>query len=177
MSYKIVTVRFFTIYIHILNSDKQSKNNWFTRVKQIPKMRPVEMIKGKLMQLKSDSIKIPQPGYWSNPPVNQTITPGRLQILPGSIHVIVHDIDIFLRPLEFRLLHFIMAHRGEVHTRERMLEEICGNWIVIGWRAIDLHIRWLRVMLQPCGLNRWVRSVYCRGYLFSPKLTTNTSTN
>jgi two-component system phosphate regulon response regulator PhoB len=135
------------------------------------------MIKGKLMQLESDSIKISQPGYWSNPPVNQTITPGRLQILPSSKHAIVHDIDIFLRPLEFRLLYFFMAHPDEVHTHERMLKEICGNWIVIGWRAIDLHIRRLRVMLQPFGLDRWLRSVYCRGYLFSPKLTTNTFIN
>jgi two-component system phosphate regulon response regulator PhoB len=79
----------------------------------------------------------------------------------------VGSVQIFLRPMEFRLLHFFMTHPDQVHTREHLLEEIWGDWIVVGARTVDVHIRRLRATLQPFGLDRLVQTVHCRGYLFS----------
>ncbi len=129
------------------------------------------------MQLDSGHNKISNLSYWGKPRVNQPITLDRLQILPNSNHVLVDGFNIFLRPVEFRLLHFFMTHPDEVHTREQLLEDVWGDWSVVGSRTIDVHIRRLRVLLQPFSLDRWIQTVHCRGYLFSPDLTKDSSIN
>ncbi len=77
------------------------------------------------------------------------------------------NVPVFLRPLEFRLLHFLMTHPDEVYSRERLLEEIWDDCVIVGSRTVDVHIHRLRSTLQPFGLDQQVQTVHCRGYLFS----------
>ena len=107
------------------------------------------------------------PDYWGRQPDGQPVVLGALHLEPAANRLTIDNIRIFLRPMEFRLLHFLMTHPDEVHTRERLLEQIWGDWIVVGARTVDVHIRRLRSMLQPFGLERLVQTVHCRGYLFS----------
>lgn len=105
--------------------------------------------------------------YWGRHPNETTISLGEMQLSPASNRVSVGKVQIFLRPMEFRLLHFFMTHPDTVHTRENLLEEIWGDWIVIGARTVDVHIRRLRATLQPFGLDRHIQTVHCRGYLYT----------
>lgn len=142
-------------------------------------MHPVMMHKGNSMQINSNftNKEFAQVGYWGKPQINHPIALGRLHLLPSSNRVKVDGKQIFLRPMEFRLLHFFMTNTDEVHTREELLKKIWGAWVVVNSRTVDVHIRRLRVTLQPFGLDRWVQTVHCRGYLFSPVSATETFIN
>lgn len=53
-----------------------------------------------------------------------------------------------LKPKEFELLHFLAQHRGQVLTREFILERVWG-WEYIGdSRTVDVHVRWLREKIE-----------------------------
>lgn len=53
-----------------------------------------------------------------------------------------------LKPKEFDLLHFLAQHRGQVLSRELVLEKVWG-WEYIGdSRTVDVHIRWLREKIE-----------------------------
>ena len=65
-----------------------------------------------------------------------------------------------LSPLEFRLLHFLVAHPQRVHSRTQLLDRVWGNHVFVGERTVDVHVRKLRVALAgtPCdGLIQTVR--------------------
>lgn len=119
------------------------------------------------MQLNSNRYEIAHPNYWEKHPSEQAVSLGTLQLTPISNRVQISNVPVFLRPMEFRLLHFFMTHPNEVHTREYLLEQIWGDWIVVGERTVDVHIRRLRAALHPYGLDKLVRTIHCRGYLFS----------
>ena len=59
------------------------------------------------------------------------------------------DKVLALKPKEFELLHFLAQHRGQVLTREFILERVWG-WGYIGdSRTVDVHVRWLREHIEP----------------------------
>lgn len=122
------------------------------------------------MQLNSNRNEFSRPDYWERHFSDQPVTLGSLQLSPASNRVKAGNVQVFLRPMEFRLLHFFMTHPDEVHPRQRLLEEVWGDWVVVGERTVDVHIRRLRATLQPLGLDGLVQTVHCRGYLFSDVL-------
>jgi DNA-binding response OmpR family regulator len=72
-----------------------------------------------------------------------------------------------LKPKEYELLHFLAIHRGQVLTREHILEKVWG-WDFIGdSRTVDVHIRWLREKIEkdPAKPDRIV-TVRGAGYRF-----------
>ncbi len=53
-----------------------------------------------------------------------------------------------LKPKEYELLTFLAQHRGQVLSREFILERVWG-WDYIGdSRTVDVHIRWLREKIE-----------------------------
>jgi DNA-binding response OmpR family regulator len=59
------------------------------------------------------------------------------------------DKVLALKPKEFELLHFLALHRGQVLSREFILERVWG-WEYIGdSRTVDVHVRWLREKIEP----------------------------
>ena len=127
------------------------------------------------MQLNTHRNEPHRPAYWERQHSEQPVALGTLQLSPASNRVKAGGVQIFLRPMEFRLLHFLMTHPNEVHPRDRLLEQIWGDWVVVGARTVDVHIRRLRATLQPFGLDRQVQTVHCRGYMFSD--ATNETSN
>ena len=58
------------------------------------------------------------------------------------------DQVLALKPKEFELLHFLAQHRGQVLSREFILERVWG-WEYIGdSRTVDVHVRWLREKIE-----------------------------
>jgi DNA-binding response OmpR family regulator len=61
----------------------------------------------------------------------------------------INEIPISLKPKEFELLLFLAKHRGQVLTRELILERVWGWDFHGGSRTVDVHIRWLREKIEP----------------------------
>ena len=72
-----------------------------------------------------------------------------------------------LKPKEYDLLLYLAQHRGQVLTREQILERVWG-WEYIGdSRTVDVHIRWLREKIEPDPANpRRIVTVRGAGYRF-----------
>jgi DNA-binding response OmpR family regulator len=72
-----------------------------------------------------------------------------------------------LKPKEYELLVFLTQHRGNVLSRENILETVWG-WEYIGdSRTVDVHIRWLRekVEVNPASPTRII-TIRGVGYQF-----------
>jgi DNA-binding response OmpR family regulator len=53
-----------------------------------------------------------------------------------------------LKPKEFELLAYLARHRGQVLSRETLLEKVWG-WDYYGdSRTVDVHVRWLRMKIE-----------------------------
>ena len=52
---------------------------------------------------------------------------------------------------EFRLLKYLASHRGVVHSRESLLDNVWGYDYYGGTRTVDVHIRRLRAKLGNVG--------------------------
>jgi DNA-binding response OmpR family regulator len=53
-----------------------------------------------------------------------------------------------LKPQEYDLLLFFAQHKGQMLTREHILERVWG-WDYIGdSRTVDVHVRWLRQKIE-----------------------------
>ena len=54
-------------------------------------------------------------------------------------------------PTEFRLLRFFLARPERVHSRTQLLDQVWGDHVYIEERTVDVHIRRLRLALEPFG--------------------------
>jgi DNA-binding response OmpR family regulator len=79
----------------------------------------------------------------------------------------LNDQPIALKPKEYELLLFLTQHRGQVLSRETILEQVWG-WNYIGdSRTVDVHIRWLREKIETSpGLPNRIVTVRGAGYRF-----------
>ena len=62
--------------------------------------------------------------------------------------VLLDDKALMLKPREFDLLLFLARHRGQVLTRELILERVWGWDFSGGSRTVDVHVRWLREKIE-----------------------------
>ena len=70
-----------------------------------------------------------------------------------------------LSALEFRLLRFLVEHRGEVLSRERLLDEVWGYDAEVYSRTVDQHVATLRKKLEPSPRRpRHLLTVHGAGY-------------
>lgn len=58
--------------------------------------------------------------------------------------VTYEDREIVLPRKEFELLYLLASKPGKVHKRQKIMEAVWGNDVVVGDRTIDVHIRKLR---------------------------------
>jgi len=65
---------------------------------------------------------------------------------------------------EFRLLHFLADHPGQVFSRSELIDGALGREISVVDRTIDVHITGLRKKLGDCG--EWIETVRGFGYRF-----------
>ena len=92
-----------------------------------------------------------------------------LRIEPIAFRVTAGGQPVKLGPTEFRLLQYLMAHADRVLTRARLLDGVWGDHVFIEERTVDVHIRRLRVALQPTGHDRLIETVRGGGYRFLPQ--------
>jgi two-component system, OmpR family, phosphate regulon response regulator PhoB len=92
-----------------------------------------------------------------------------LRIEPAAFRVVANGQAVKLGPTEFRLLQYLMSHADRVLPRARLLDGVWGDHVFIEERTVDVHIRRLRVALQPSGHDRLIETVRGGGYRFLPQ--------
>ncbi len=74
---------------------------------------------------------------------------------------------LVMTPKEFDVLRFLIRRRGEVVTRERMLNEVWGYESYPTTRTVDNHILKLRQKLEDDPADpKYILSIYGEGYKF-----------
>ncbi|HUV15468.1 MAG TPA: winged helix-turn-helix domain-containing protein [Pelolinea sp.] len=62
--------------------------------------------------------------------------------------VMLDDKPMEIKPKEYDLLLYFSRHKGQVLSRELILEEVWG-WDYFGdSRTVDVHVRWLREKIE-----------------------------
>ena len=75
-----------------------------------------------------------------------------------------HGMELKIGPTEFRLLRFLMTRPDRVLTRQALLDGVWGDHVFIEERTVDVHVRRLRLALEPGGFDALVETVRGGGY-------------
>jgi DNA-binding response OmpR family regulator len=97
----------------------------------------------------------------------EVLTFGNLIIDLSRREVLFNSEPLALKPKEYELLLFLARHRGQVLSRELILQRVWGWEFTGGSRTVDVHVRWLRekIELDPNNPTRLV-TVRGAGYRF-----------
>lgn len=78
----------------------------------------------------------------------EKLTFGNLVLNQTRREVTLNDAPLALKPQEYELLLFFAEHKGQMLSREFILERVWG-WDFIGdSRTVDVHVRWLRQKIE-----------------------------
>jgi two-component system OmpR family response regulator len=70
--------------------------------------------------------------------------------LDTARHVVSRkQVPLDLGPKEFDLLAFLMRNRGQVFSRDILLDKVWGYEFAGDTRTVDVHVRWLRQKIEP----------------------------
>ena len=90
-----------------------------------------------------------------------------LSLDPVSHRVMGDGTAVDLGPTEFRLLHFMMTHPERVYSRAQLLDHVWGDHVFVEERTVDVHIRRLRLALEPTHHESLIDTVRGAGYRLS----------
>ena len=75
--------------------------------------------------------------------------------------------EIACSALEYRLLRFLIENRGQVHDRDRLLDEVWGYDALPATRTVDVHVSSLRQKVEANpGRPEFIVTVHGLGYRF-----------
>ncbi len=84
-----------------------------------------------------------------------------------TCEVRLHDSPVDLTAREFEVLRFFINHRGEVVTRDMLLDEVWGYEQYPTTRTVDNYILSLRKKIEPVPSEpRFIVTVHTAGYRF-----------
>ena len=72
----------------------------------------------------------------------------------------IDDNPLELAPIEFQLLQFFMSHPERVYSRQELIDRVWGTTSYVEDRTIDVHIRRLRMALEPHDQKATVPCLY-----------------
>lgn len=92
---------------------------------------------------------------------------GNLKIDQRKHEVYLGEDTVKLKPKEYDLLLYLCSNKGQVLTRNLILEEVWGWDFSGGTRTVDVHIRWLREKIEEDPTNPIrIITVHGVGYRF-----------
>ena len=94
----------------------------------------------------------------------EPLSAGPLTLDPTTHRVSVKGQPLHLGPTEFRLLRFFLARPERVHSRAQLQDQVWGDQVYIEERTVDVHIRRLRLALEPFGMDGLIETVRGSGY-------------
>ena len=92
---------------------------------------------------------------------------GTLRLDPATHRVSINNTSLELAPVEFQLLQFFMTHPERVYSRQQLIDQVWGTSVYVEERTVDVHIRRLRMALEPSGHDQLLQTVRGTGYRFS----------
>jgi len=73
-----------------------------------------------------------------------------------------------LSAMEFKLLQYLIENRGNVHSRDQLLDMVWGYDSMPSTRTVDVHIAWIRQKLEANPRRpRFIQTVHGLGYKFT----------
>ena len=87
---------------------------------------------------------------------------GVLTVDPGRHVVTVEGREVTLTQKEFEVLCLLLKNRGQVLSRERLIEDVWGYAFTGESRTVDVHVRTLRQKLGTAG--QYISTVRGYGY-------------
>ncbi len=91
---------------------------------------------------------------------------GDLEIDLSRYEVRVNGLKVDLTYTEYELLKFLSLHRGNVFSRDVLLNKVWGYEYYGGQRTVDVHIRRLRSKIEIKKGQRFIETVRNIGYRF-----------
>lgn len=93
---------------------------------------------------------------------------GDVRIRLRGRQVFKAGLEVRLTRKEFDLLRHLVEHRGEVVTRDRLLDEVWGYEQFPTTRTVDTHILRLRQKFEKDPEHpAWILTVHGQGYKFA----------
>ena len=89
---------------------------------------------------------------------------GPFQFDLAAIRLSVNGTPVDLTLLEFKLLHLLASHHGDVVERDTILREVWGYADNVRTRTLDTHVKRLREKLDT--YSEWVHTARGFGYIF-----------
>jgi two-component system, OmpR family, phosphate regulon response regulator PhoB len=81
--------------------------------------------------------------------------------------VTAHGRPMNLRGVEYRLLEFLMSHRGRTFNRTQLLAQVWGGDSDVDERTVDVNVQRLRKILAEPGYEAYIQTVRGFGYRFA----------
>jgi two-component system alkaline phosphatase synthesis response regulator PhoP len=92
---------------------------------------------------------------------------GKVAVDFKKAEVIKDSSRVELSAMEFKLLQFLIEKRGEVHSRDNLLDAVWGYDATPATRTVDVHIAWLRQKLEENPRHpQFIQTVHGMGYKF-----------
>ena len=100
---------------------------------------------------------------------SREVQTGPLAVEGLTLDELTHEVRrsgrrIDLSPLEFRLLHCLMRHVGQVLTRETILDRVWSFDYAGGSNVVDVYIRYLRRKIEGQEEAKLIHTVRGVGY-------------
>jgi two-component system, OmpR family, response regulator len=96
-----------------------------------------------------------------------TVKAGNVELDPSRHILAVAQTAVEVTPKEFDLLQFLMNNRGQVFSRDTLLDKVWGYDYPGDSRTVDVHIRWLRQKIETDPSNpKHLLTVRGVGYKF-----------
>jgi DNA-binding response OmpR family regulator len=116
-------------------------------------LRRVRLVEEGLAEMRGDALRL-----------------GRLQLDLRQHLVSLGQRRVPLKPREYDLLAFLMAHPGIPYTRHELMEAVWGGSVPSDMRTVDTHIHCLREKLGDDPANPWlIETVRGIGYRFAAR--------
>ncbi|HSH21527.1 MAG TPA: response regulator transcription factor [Candidatus Caenarcaniphilales bacterium] len=94
---------------------------------------------------------------------------GRVRVDLAGHRLVADGQQLPVKPKAFELLAFLLQHRGQVFTREQLLERVWGYEYAGETRTVDVHVHWLRAAIENDPSNpQLIQTVRGVGYVLRP---------
>ena len=92
----------------------------------------------------------------------------------GEVRIDYRSAEVFrgaetidLSAREYQLLRYLIEHRGEIISRDQLLNEVWGYNAMPSTRTVDVHVAWLRQKIEPNPRHpQFLLTVHGLGYRF-----------
>ena len=85
----------------------------------------------------------------------------------AAMKLVVRGIEVAITTLEFRLIDYLARHRGQVFTRDVLLDAVWGELQFVSPRSVDTCIRRVREKIEPVkDRTTYLKTVRGVGYRF-----------